>query len=182
MRRILLSMVLLIGIVPAAEAQFTIKAGLSFARTTESALIPDIETRTGFAAGLSVGIPLGGVVQLRPELFFVQKGGKFSSGDELEINELDIPALLQVNVPLPALAPYVFAGPQAEYELSCTVADVDCVDTNSLRWGFTGGAGVKLGGAFSIEGRYGWTLDEISDDLGAKPRTIKLLAGLSFGG
>lgn len=182
MRRMMLLAVSLLGVAPSASAQLTVKAGLSFASTTESEFIPDVDTRTGFAAGISLGLPLASIIELRPEALFVQKGGKFSTGGDLEINELNIPVLLQINLPLTAVSPFVFGGPQAEYELSCKVADVDCVDTNSLRWGFTAGAGVRLGGTFSVEGRYGWTLDEISDDTGAKPRTIAILAGLSFGG
>ena len=182
MRRILPALLLSALVAPVVPAQVAVKAGLSFASTTESEFVPDIDTRTGFVVGISLGIPLGPVVEIRPEALYVQKGGEFSNGDKLEIDELNIPVLLQVNVPASGFSPYLFAGPQAEYELSCTFADVDCVDTNSLRWGFTGGVGVRLGGMFLVEGRYGWTLTEISDDVTSKPRVIKLLAGITFGG
>jgi hypothetical protein len=162
-----------------ASAQIGFKAGLSFASTTESEFIPDVDTRTGFAAGISLGLPLGLSLRLQPELLYVEKGGKFANNDQtLEINELNVPVLLRFNLPLPAIAPFVLAGPVAEYDLTCNAADVDCVDTESLRWGFMAGAGVRLGGGLSVEARYGYTLSEISDNIKSKPRTILLLIGL----
>ena len=181
MRRILQVILLSCIIAPAAGAQLSVKAGLSFASTTESDFIPDVGTRTGFAAGLSLGLPIGTSLSLRPELLYVQKGGKFANDETLEINELNIPVLLQFTLPMPVLAPYLLAGPVAEYELSCTAADIDCVDTESLRWGFMAGAGVHLA-SLTVEGRYGYTLSEISDNIKSKPRTILLLVGFSLGG
>jgi hypothetical protein len=170
-----------VALLPArADAQLTVKGGLSFASTTESDLVPDVDSRTGFAVGLGYGWKLGNIFEIRPEAFFVQKGGEFANVGTLELNELNIPILLQANLPIPVLAPYAYAGPQGEFELDCTVADTDCVDTESFRWGAVAGLGLRLGGTLSLEGRYNWTLDELTEDLGAKPRTILLLLGLSF--
>ena len=162
-----------------ADAQFTIKGGLSFASTTDSDLVPDVSTKTGFAAGFGYGWRLGDIFEIRPEAFFVQKGGEFSDVGDLEINEINLPILLQANFAIP-LGPYLYAGPQGEFELDCTVADADCVDTESFRWGAVAGLGIRFGGSLSLEGRYNWTLDEVTNDVGAKPRTILLLAGFSF--
>jgi hypothetical protein len=164
-----------------AQAQFGIKAGLSFASASTSDYLPNLSVRTGWTAGLSVGLPLGSVLELRPELLYVQKGGKLPGGSTLELKELDLPGLLQINLPVTGFMPYVFAGPQAEFELSCTAFDVDCVDSRSLRWGAVGGAGVRLARVLSIEGRYNWTLSEIADDIKSKPRTLLILVGLHVG-
>jgi hypothetical protein len=43
------------------------------------------------------------------------------------------------------------------------------------------GAGVHLA-SLTVEGRYGYTLSEISDNIKSKPRTILLLVGFSLGG
>jgi len=165
----------------AAEAQFAVKGGLSFGSATDSDYLPDLSTKTGFAAGLSFGLPLGNVVELRPELLFVQKGGKLSDDDSFTLNEFDIPLLLQIDIPIKGFMPYIVAGPQGEIQLKCTAFDTDCVDTKSFRWGAVGGVGIRLGKVVSGEGRYNWTLSEISDDIGSKPRTILLLAGIHFG-
>jgi hypothetical protein len=165
-----------------ADAQFTIKAGASFASTSESELVPDVSNRTGFAAGIGFGFRLGGgAFALHPELLFVQKGGDLGDVGTLEIDELDVPLLAQLNLSiLESLSPFLYAGPQAEFELSCTALDTDCVDTESLRWGGVVGLGVRFGQRITTEVRYNWTFNEISDDFNSKPRTILLLAGLEF--
>jgi hypothetical protein len=173
---------LLIVAAPTAHAQIGVKAGLSFASTTESDFLPDVGTRTGFAAGVSLGLPLSSALSLKPEALFVQKGGKYSTNQEIEINELNVPVLLTITLPIPGVSPFVQAGPVAEFELSCKAANLDCVESESLRWGFAAGAGIQLGGALTVEARYGFTLSEISDDIRSKPRTILLLLGLQLGG
>jgi len=163
-----------------ADAQFSIKAGASFASTTESDFVPDVGNKTGFAFGIGYGFPLGsGAFSLQLEALYVQKGGDLGDGS-LEIDELDFPILLQWKIPIAFLSPFVYAGPQAEFELSCKAADVDCVDTESLRWGGVLGLGVRFAQRFSGELRYNGTWSEISKASNAKPRTILLLAGMNF--
>jgi hypothetical protein len=54
------------------------------------------------------------------------------------------------------------------------------VDSESVRWGGVLGLGVLIGKRVTGDLRYNWTFNEISDQLSSKPRTILLLAGLSF--
>jgi len=164
-----------------ASAQFSVKGGPTFASTGESELLPDPSMRTGFSAGVSVGFHVGEVVELRPEALYVQKGATLAGEELFKLEELVVPLLVQVDIPITGFMPYVFAGPQGEFELSCTIVDVDCVDTKSLRWGAVGGVGVRLARFLSIEGRYNWTLQELSDDIRSKPNTISVMAGLHFG-
>lgn len=163
------------------QAQFGVKAGLSFASASTSAYLPDLSVKTGWTAGLSVGLPLGSALEFRPELLYVQKGGKLPNGSTLELKELDLPGLLQINIPVTGFMPYVLVGPQAEFELSCTAFDIDCVDSKSFRWGAVAGAGIRLARVLSFEGRYNWTLSEIADDIQSKPRTLLILVGVHFG-
>ncbi len=176
-----IALVLSASVSTPASAQFSVKGGLTFASATESAYLPDTKLRTGFAAGVSVGIPLGEVVELRPEALYVQKGAELAGADVFELDELVIPLLLEVDIPITGFMPYAFAGPQGELELSCKAFDVDCADTKSLRWGAVAGLGVRLARFLSIEGRYNWTLQEISDDIKSKPNTISILAGIHIG-
>ena len=162
-----------------AGAQFAIKAGASFASTSESDFVPDVSNKTGFAFGVSYGLRMGGnAFALHIEALYVQKGGDLGTQGNLDIDELDIPLLLQWNTPIELL--FLNIGPQLEFELSCTAADVDCVDTESMRWGGVVGAGVNLGKKFTGELRYNWTWTDISNDFSSKPRTILLLAGFKF--
>lgn len=161
-----------------AHAGLTAKAGLSFATTTSSDYLPDPGTTTGAAAGLSFGLGVGRIVQIRPEALYVQKGGEFASNQSLTIHELDIPLLVQCKLPL--LDSFVYAGPQGEIELDVEAEGTNVVNTDSFRWGAVAGIGFEVLRVFSIEGRYNWTLDEISSDIGSKPKTILVLAGFGF--
>ena len=96
------------------EAQFTIKAGASFASTTTSDLTPDVSNKTGFAAGIGFGFKFGsGAVALHPELLYVQKGGDLGASKTLKIDELDVPLLAQFNLRFKTISPNLYAGPQA---------------------------------------------------------------------
>jgi hypothetical protein len=165
-----------------APAQLTIKVGASFASTTESEFTPDVSNKTGVAAGIGFGFKLGsGTFALHPELLYVQKGGDLGGGENLKIDELDVPLLAKFNLPiLESLGPNLYAGPQAEFQLTCKEAGEDCVDSKDVRWGAVLGLGVLIGKRVTGEIRYNWTFNEISDQLASKPRTILLLGGLSF--
>ena len=164
-----------------ARAQLQIKVGASFASTTESDYVPDVKNQTGFAAGVGWGIPFGKRLDFYPELLYVQKGAKYGDDAALKIDELDLPLMLRWNLPIDVLLPYLYAGPQLEFGLNCKAAGDDCVDTNDFRWGAVLGLGVRLGGLVTLEGRYNWTFNDISDQIASKPRTILLLAGLDLG-
>jgi hypothetical protein len=71
---VVLSTAAAVALLPlSAEAQFTIKAGGSFASTTTSDLTPDVSNKTGFAAGIGYGFKFGsGAFALHPELLYVQ--------------------------------------------------------------------------------------------------------------
>src|SRR5512139_637332 len=99
-----------------ADAGLTAKAGVSFASTSSSAYVPDPGNKTGFAAGLSFGLGVARLFELRPEALYVQKGGDFAPNQEFTIHELNVPLLLQCN--LPVLDCYVYAGPQGEIQLN----------------------------------------------------------------
>ena len=164
-----------------AQAQLTLKVGASFASTTESDLAPDVSNKTGFAAGIGFGFKLGsGTFALHPELLYVQKGGEFGDDAKLKIDELDVPLLAQFNLRFKTLSPYLYAGPQAEFELNCETAGDDCIDSISVRWGGVLGLGVLIGQRITGDLRYNWTFNDISDQFSSKPRTILLLAGVSF--
>ena len=60
---------LALGLAPQASAQVEIgvKAGVTFATISESNLSPNFESKTGFAAGVHFGFPLGSNFMLQPE-------------------------------------------------------------------------------------------------------------------
>ncbi len=169
----------------AAQGSLTIKGGVSFA--TLSNKQPDFETRTGFAAG--IGLELGfGLFRLAPELLYVQKGvnGDGSpSSTAVRLDYAEIPILLKVSLPIPGLQPFAYAGPSVGLRLSCKTDELDCPsDTVKDRdYGAVLGAGIKLGGKLSVEGRYNWglsDLNKLTSGVDSKTRTFLVLVGYSL--
>ena len=107
----------------AGGQSFSIKGGLNLANfsdflqeTWESASMSEVSTvdtenLIGFAAGVSLRLPLGEMIALQPELFYSQKGIKtepyevagVTTETKLKMNFIDIPVLLVVS-PSPAFA------------------------------------------------------------------------------
>jgi hypothetical protein len=170
-----------------ALAQLGVKAGLSFATLSESSTSPDFRNQTGFAAGVSLGLPLGGVFVLQPEALYAEKGAKgATSSNDLKVAYLDVPLLLRLTIPTPGLAPFAVGGPQASFQLRCELGQSDCdQDFAGTDYGVAVGAGVRIGGGlgFTVEARYTQGLKDInrvSQGFDSKTRTFFILAGLSF--
>lgn len=163
-----------------------------------------IDTKTGFAVGGFASFGLSPLVEIQPEVLFVQKGGKQEADGvegKFKLNYVEIPVLAKLNVPLASatpIKPHIYAGPSVALELSCDVeaeaggvsAELACddssvgIETKSLDFGlvFGGGVGFGLGpGTLSVDGRYvlGMTnINDIPDDpTDAKNRTIEIMAG-----
>ena len=175
--------------VATASAQTTIglKGGLSFA--TLSNKHPDWDTRTGFAAGIALDMRAG-PIGIQPELLYVQKGVKSDGSPGSDAPKLDyaeVPVLLKVTVPLPALQPFVYAGPSIGFRLSCKLGEVDCGSgvIKSTDFGAVLGGGIRLGGnkGLTLEGRYTWGLKDVHDltaGVESRTRTFLVLAGVSL--
>src|SRR5579864_2571426 len=96
----------------AAQAQFSLglKAGASFATLSNKA--PDWKSRTGFAGGLAFDFRAK-VIGLQPEVLYVQKGVDFdgtpsASSDAPHISYIDVPVLVKVTIPTPAIEPMFY--------------------------------------------------------------------------
>ncbi|MEP6591542.1 MAG: porin family protein [Gemmatimonadota bacterium] len=175
--------------VAAASAQTTIglKGGLSFA--TLSNKHPDWDTRTGFAAGIALDMRAG-PIGIQPELLYVQKGVKGDgspSSDAPKLDYAEVPVLLKVTIPLPALQPFVYAGPSIGFRLSCKLGEVDCGSgvIKSTDFGAALGGGIRLGGnkGLTLEGRYMWGLKDVhnlTSGVESRTRTFLVLAGVSL--
>ncbi|MES2125039.1 MAG: porin family protein [Gemmatimonadota bacterium] len=172
-----------------ASAQTTVglKGGLSFSTLTNKQ--PDWKSRTGFAAGIALDMRAG-PIGIQPELLYVQKGVKSDgspSSDAPKLDYAEIPVLLKVTIPLPALQPFVYAGPSVGFRLSCKLGEVDCASgvIKSTDFGAALGGGIRLGGnkGLTLEGRYMWGLKDVHDltsGVDSRTRTFLVLAGVSL--
>jgi len=171
------------------KAGFEIKGGLSWGNVSNRGVLPGaLNGRNGVALGLGVfgGSPVGFGI----EGLYVQRG---VNNDLLDFNSrqldyIDVPGYLRLSVPLP-LQPFVYAGPQASFEIRCKTGAGDCPDTGRPMTSWAGiiGAGFRVnpGVAISIEGRYVYGLTDlhlstITSSSSYRTRSFMLLAGLGI--
>ncbi len=193
MKRAFVSMAVvtaLIGsVAPAAHAQsgLGIKGGASFSTVSSSGVLPGaLQSRTGYAIGLAYesGSPLG----LGIEGLYSQQGVTSTTpGDSRELNYIDVPVYLRLSMPVPGISPFAYAGPQASFEMACHAGGSNCPDTGRPKTTYAGviGAGVRLMGGLTLEGRYVYGLTDLklatvqSTD-SYKSRTFMVLVGFGF--
>ncbi len=180
----------------AAQAEFGIKGGISYGNISNKGVLPgNLDNRTGFAAGASVGFRAR-VIGIGAEALFAQRGvtSDVVAAAERKLDYLDIPVYLKVQLPTPGISPFAYAGPQVSIELRCKDQDDDCVDVNAdgrAKTDYAGviGAGVKIGSekgfGFTVEARYIYGLrdlkiETITSTESYKTRSFLVLAGVLF--
>ncbi|MGH7670014.1 MAG: porin family protein [Gemmatimonadaceae bacterium] len=180
---------LIVSVAPVALAQggLGIKGGATFSNVSGAGVLPGaLQSRTGYSIGLGYtsGSPLG----LGIEGLYTQQGVTSTTpGDSRELNYIDVPIYLRLSVPTPGISPFAYAGPQASFEMACHAGGVDCPDTGRPKTTYAGvvGAGLRLMGGLTVEGRYVYGLTDLklstvqSTD-SYKTRTFMVLVGLGF--
>ncbi len=174
----------------AAQDGIGIKAGLAYGNPSQSGIAPgtSLSGYNGWTAGLSLNLIGGGSpVGVQVEGLYARRGVNDGSTADRR-NFLDVPVLLMVKLPIPAIQPYAYAGPQASYQLGCTTSGVTACSSDP-KWSYAAdiGAGVRLGGqsALTLEGRYMYGLSDfrwgtVSSSSSYRTRQFLLLAGLGF--
>lgn len=189
MRAALLTAFALVAITASAEAQFVPKAGLVFATLNNAR--PDFKQQTGYVLGASFELGRRNAgLQIQPEFLWVQKAAYTVDTEDkifvFDVSYIEVPLLVRLNIPIEGFAPFVVAGPQASFRMSCDLAGDRCpLDMPSTDWGAAIGGGVRLGTrpAITVEGRYTFGLRnirDISDGFDPKARTFMVLAGIGF--
>lgn len=203
---------LLLAIAPAsAQVTLGLRAGASASTITLTDFhIDSQEWRRGIQLGLSVAVPLRGMVSVALGADYLQRG---STGTLLQVGDvehrseyLQFSTLGSVSMPLAGspLSLHLLAGPAAALELSCeretqlalqpVTLLTDCDDpmsatsTRALDLGLLGGLGARLaptGGtvALSLEVIYSHGLRSILEserDTTAKNRAMTIRAGLDL--
>jgi hypothetical protein len=173
-----------------AQVEFGLKGGASFGNISNKGVLPgDLGTRTGFAAGVSLGFRAQ-VVGVGIEALYAQRGLSSDAGDQ-KLDYVDIPVYLKLQAPTPGISPFGYLGPQVSFEVTCKNVDVDCVDTGRSTTDYAGvvGAGVKIGNqssvGFTVEARYIYGLKDlklstVTDEDSFKTRSFLILGGIVF--
>lgn len=195
MKKVILSLGLLVGMASAAHAQarFGVKAGLNLANISAK----DIEGNKnllGATAGVMADISFSDLLSFHPELLFSQKGVKYEetgSTGQTRTNYLDIPLLLRVK----ADGLFFEAGPQAGFLLGlkseATVAGLGTFSSTStdgtrkIDIGYIAGVGYQLPMGLEFGVRYNGGISDLSDP-SSDPKTrnsvFQFQVGYLFGG
>jgi Outer membrane protein beta-barrel domain len=183
----------LLGATAALSAQsgIAVKGGLSYGNVTNRGVLPgNLDSRTGFAAGLSFGTGRD-VLGIGIEGLYAQRGVTNSSSpaNERKLDYIDVPVFVRALFPSPGIAPFAYAGPQVSFELRCRAGGSACPDSGrpSTSYAAVIGGGARLGArsAFTIEGRYVYGLTDlklstVTSSESYKTRSFLILVGRAF--
>jgi hypothetical protein len=174
-----------------AQGEAGLKGGVSFGNISNKGLLPgNLSTRTGFAAGLYAGYHVG-FLGVGLDALYAQRGASSDSSfatSQTKLDYIDVPVYLKLFVPAPLIQPFIYAGPQASFEVRCRTANgAPCPAAASsgrrkTDYAAVVGAGLRFGG-FGIEGRYVYGLRDlkvatISDPNSYKTRTFLMLVNI----
>ena len=183
------SLLALPAMVHAQDGGFGIKGGLSYGNVSNSGALPgNVSQRSGFAVGLSAAT--GGMLGFGIEGLYAERGVTSAMpGASRKLDYLDVPVYVRLALPLPAITPFAYAGPQGSYELKCTTDLGNCADAGRPKLTYSGviGAGVRIAAlaGVSVEARYIYGLSDlklntVSTASSYQTRSFLLLAGFSF--
>ncbi|MDB5234565.1 MAG: hypothetical protein JWR44_1558 [Hymenobacter sp.] len=191
MKKIILSLGLLAGVVGAASAQdirFGVKAGVNYSTITADNT-DGIQSKIGLQAGGLVNFGLSDLISIQPEVLYSQKGYQSEEDSDVKVkmNYIDIPVMVKVN----AGGLFFEAGPQlgilAGAKLTDGSTDVDIKEgLNTVDFGYAVGLGYQLESGPMLGLRYNGGISNISkngsDDDKARNSAFQLYVGYVFGG
>lgn len=127
----------------------------------------DPANRTGFTGTLFLDSSFG-VVGLQPEVSYIQKGAKnATTGAKIELDYVEVAALLKVGLPLPVVQPHVFAGIGADFNTDTSIIfENSTLTTKNVDWTVPLGVDVRLGfGKLGVyaDARYAVGLTEVNE-------------------
>lgn len=170
--------ILIIGFSTQAQGlDLGIKAGANFSNITDAS---NFDSKTGFVAGIFVGIKFSDKFALQPELLYSQQGAEFETGD-FDLTYVNVPVIFKYYL---VKGLNIQAGPQFGFVVDDDITNVfgeigDDVETNDFDTSGVVGLGYDLPLGIRLSARYNFGLTEVSDG-GGKNSVISLAVGYSF--
>jgi hypothetical protein len=175
----------------AANAQgFGVLAGYSYgsAPASNNISVGTLKANDGFAIG--IGGESSGIFRLGFNALYSQRGYTSSTpGYSQKLGYIDVPIYVKFNIPTPLISPFILAGPQGSFQISCDAGGGagSCPTSNKTTYAGILAIGAKFGmlGGLSLQGRYVYGLQNldystVSTASNYKSRSFQLLLGLGF--
>ncbi|MBF9236462.1 PorT family protein [Hymenobacter sp. BT683] len=191
MKKVLLSLGLLMSVATAASAQeirFGVKAGANYSSITANNT-DGVESKIGLHAGALANFALSDLISIQPEVLYSQKGYQSEEYNDIKykINYIDVPLLVKVN----AGGLFFEGGPQVGFLAGAKVTNGDA-DTDikgrydRVDFGYVAGLGYQATSGPMIGLRYNGGISTISKG-DINPNKIRnsvfqLYVGYVFGG
>lgn len=194
MKKLLLSVAIIISAAISAKAQFSLgaKAGINFSKINTDNISES--TKTGYQAGLFARF--GSSLYVQPELYLGSSGGKFNfqnnnntvtTNGKVSFTTLNVPLLLGKGFGGDNLNFRVMAGPIYSYVLdkdqsfsdNVSGAYQDFGDYRKSTLGFQAGAGIDVG-HITADFRYEGGLTKINENYGQRQSIWALSVGFKF--
>ncbi len=171
------------------------KFGLSLANWSGASIDEEFTSRTGFAAGVYLGLKISEGFSLQPEILYVQKGTKIADSDSKVVfraDYLEIPILAKYAFSLsPDVRIFVFAGPAIALKVSGKLFvevddfsdsyDLEELKSTDIGLAFGGGIEIPLGALrLSADLRYTLGLTNIYEGDDIKNGAFLILIGIGL--
>ncbi|MBB6328572.1 hypothetical protein FHS59_004228 [Algoriphagus iocasae] len=178
-----LFLILCIGFISTAQAQFGLRAGLNSSNFSDT----NFDAKLGFHAGGYYKLDLG-IIDIEPGVQYSQKGYEGTdtmNGDDINerLNYIDVPVLVRFNF-LPVVN--VFAGPQGsilvsrKYDLGGTTSTSTEV-IKGYDIGGVVGVGVNLPLGLNVQASYDFGLSSLNYfNTDVKNRVLKISLGVEL--
>jgi hypothetical protein len=195
---------LVFTILPRAQMQLGLKAGLNIATVSgddaDNLFETSLDSRTGFNGGIFFMYQFNKMFAIQPEAYYTMKGASTTSMDvdiTLKLDYVEIPVLIKVIIPTEGtgLKPSLFVGPalafntgakiKGEYQGQSEEIDIDSVVTSTdFSLIFGGGVGFMIGNnELGVDIRYSLGLtswDDTSDPIDVKNNVLSFNAYYGF--
>ncbi|NCT18416.1 MAG: outer membrane channel superfamily protein [Flavobacteriaceae bacterium CG_4_8_14_3_um_filter_34_10] len=155
---------------------FGVKAGANFSTITDAS---GFDNKTGFHAGIFLGLKFTDKLALQPELLYSQQGAEFNAG-KFDLDYVNIPVVLKLYL-IQGLNLQV--GPQFGFVVNddITVQGIEGqVKTNDFDFSGVVGAGYDLPLGLRIDARYNFGLSDVIESESWKNGVFSLALGYSF--
>ncbi|UOQ66780.1 porin family protein [Hymenobacter volaticus] len=178
MKKLLFSLLLLVGSVGAVQAQSDVSLGLKAGGTLSSfsgKQATNDKNTFGFHGGAFANIGFTDLFAFQPEVIYSQKGAKYLSNDiTTRLNYVDVPLAFHVN----AGGLFFEAGPQVGFLLAAkrktgnTSTDIKN-DYNTVDFGYLFGLGYQRKSGLGIGLRYNGGFTNIEKSITSGPTTVQ---------